>query len=434
MTSEKSQEVFVYLQLPQSQEVVTVGKLAWRPLPFDRGLGEFVYGRKYLERAAKERLPSLDPLALPLEARRFAFDKLGGLPSVIRDASPDYWGRLVIARQHRGSALTEIDYLLGSPEDRAGALSFGLSPTPPAPVRQFNRTVHLEELLAEAWRLQNEPDYVPSDRHLAAQVDGALRPGTSMGGARPKVVVEDDEGLWLAKFPAKNDMLNYPRVEHGTLLLAQAAGLATPVSRLVSVAGSDLLLVKRFDRRPVAGGYQRAMMASGLTILGAEESREASTLADGSSLWSYPVLVSRLALWSSDPTADAHELFRRMAFNTMVTNDDDHPRNHAVVNWGSGWRLSPAYDLVPTNRVAQDERFLSLDVGMQGRVASRTNLLSRCELFRLSQDQARAMLTSMESVVRRWQVYFAKAGVSDADLAQLAGAFLYPGYSRDVAS
>jgi len=431
MTSEKSQEVFVYLQLPQSQEVVTAGKLTWRPLPFDQALGDFVYGRKYLERAAKEPLPALDPLALPLEARRFAFDKLGGLPGVIRDASPDYWGRLVIARQHRGRALSEIDYLLGSPEDRAGALSFGLSATPPAPVRQFNRTVHLEELLAEAWRLQNEPDYIPSDRHLAAQVEGALRPGTSMGGARPKVVVEDEDGLWLAKFPAKDDTLNYPRIEHGALLLAQAAGLATPLSRLVSVAGSDVLLVKRFDRRPVTGGYHRALMASGLTVLGAEESRQASRLADGSSLWSYPVLVSRLALWSSDPIADAHELFRRMAFNAMVTNDDDHPRNHAVVNWGSGWRLSPAYDLVPTNRVAQDERLLSLDVGTHGRVASRANILSRCELFRLSMEQARAILTAMESVVARWQVYFAQAGVSPSDLAQIAGAFLYPGYARD---
>ncbi len=115
----------------------------------------------------------------------------------------------------------------------------------------------------------------------------------------------------------------------------------------------------------------------------------------------------------------------------MITNDDDHPRNHAVLNWGSGWRFSPVYDLVPTNRVAHDERHLSLDVGSHGRVASRESILSRCEMFRLSAERASAILESVETAVRRWQVFFKRAGVTDTDLTQLVGAFLYPGYARE---
>jgi serine/threonine-protein kinase HipA len=430
MSSDKPREAFVYLQLPQSLEVVTAGKLTWRSLPEGRALGDFVYGKRYLERARREHLPPLDPFALPLEERRFTFDKLGGLPGVIRDASPDYWGRMIIQRQLQGRVLTEIDYLLSSPEDRAGALSFGLSATPPAPVRQFNRTVQLAELLEEADRLQNDPDYVPRDRHLAEQVENAIHPGTSMGGARPKVVVEDGDGLWLAKLPAKGDERNYPRIEHGALLLAAAAGLVAPESRIVTVIGKDVLLVKRFDRRRALGGYRRALMASGLTLIDADESREASTLMDGTSRWSYPVLASRLALWSSDPAGDLRELFARMALNAMITNDDDHPRNHAVLNWGSGWRLSPVYDLVPNPRVALDSRPLALDVGEQGRQASRNNVLSRCELFRLSQDEAHRLVDKLEKVVRRWPRFFEKAGLSAAEMEKVSGAFLYPGYSQ----
>lgn len=431
MTSSKPREVFIYLQLPHSLEIVTAAKLTWREVTDKRFIGEVVYGKKFLGRARSQRLPALDPIHLPLEERLFTFEMLGGLPGIVRDASPDYWGRLVVQRMHPGRVLNEIDYLLNSPEDRVGALSFGLSPIPPAPVRKFNRTINLKELLAEADKIQTDPDYIPKDKPLTDQIQTAISPGTSMGGARPKVVVENEAGLWLAKLPAQGDKKNYAKIEHGALLLAKAVGIKTPTSRVIKVAGKDVLLVKRFDRKQTKAGYHRAMLASGLTILDAEEDRRANTLADGSSPWSYVVLATRLALWSSDPQSDLHELFVRLAFNAMVTNDDDHPRNHAVLNWGSGWRLSPLYDVVPHAAIAQAERLLALDIGEQGRLAARANILSRCEQFRLSKPEASTLLTAMEKVVRRWPNYFKKAGLSAREIDEISGAFLYPGYWRE---
>ena len=125
------------------------------------------------------------------------------------------------------------------------------------------------------------------------------------------------------------------------------------------------------------------------------------------------------------------EFFKRMAFNAMVTNDDDHPRNHAVLNWGSGWRISPIYDVVPHAALSQDERFLALDVGQFGRLAARANLLSRCEQFRLSKSAASEILASMEQVVIKRPYFFKKAGLSSREMEEIAAAFLYPGYWRE---
>ena len=146
--------------------------------------------------------------------------------------------------------LGEIDYLLHSPDDRAGALSFGRAVTPPAPIRTYNRTVDLARLQALADQLISEeisPETTPVE---LAQVQDLLLLGTSMGGARPKVVVEDEGQLWIAKFNRIDDPWNHARVEHAMLVLARECGLTTAESRLTDVAGRDVLLVKRFDREP----------------------------------------------------------------------------------------------------------------------------------------------------------------------------------------
>jgi serine/threonine-protein kinase HipA len=186
---------------------------------------------------------------------------LGGVFGALRDAGPDNWGQRVIARQV-GGELDELGYLLHSPDDRAGALGFGLGVEPPAPARDFNKTWELEKLQALADALvADEP---PTD---AAQLEELLLLGTSMGGARPKVVVESGDALWLAKFNRPDDRWNMARVEHATLQLARRCGLQVAESQIVTVGGRDVLLVKRFDRARVAEGYTRARMVSALTLL-----------------------------------------------------------------------------------------------------------------------------------------------------------------------
>lgn len=254
------------------------------------------------------------------------------------------------------------------------------------------------------------------------QLSELLLVGTSMGGARPKAVVEDEEGLWLAKFNRPDDRWNQARVEHALLRLARACGLDSAHSRVVPVAGRDVLLVKRFDRTRTGDGYTRARMVSALTLLRAEESGARSE-------WSYPLLVEELRRTSERPRDDARELFARMCFNALVSNTDDHPRNHAVLARERGWRLSPAYDLTPSVPASTERRDLAMTAGDAGRWANADNLLSQCERFLLRRDEAGALVERMEAAVKsQWYGIARAAGVTERDCERVAGAFAYAGF------
>ncbi len=284
----------------------------------------------------------------------------------------DSWGRRVIEKHAGKPQLGELDYLLESPDDRAGALSFGLNKLPPPPRRKFNRTLDLEKLqdLADALIRDGLPDGPD-----ASQVPDLLLLGTSMGGARPKAVVQDVDGLWVAKFNRADDRWNNTRVEHTMLRLARECGITVAESRIVTVGGKDVLLIKRFDREKTARGYTRARMVSGLTILRADES------VTMRSRWSYVGLVEELRRIIPEPKRDAAELFRRMCFNALISNIDDHPRNHAVIAKEKDWKLSPAFDLTPSPVVSQERRDLAMDCGDMGRYANAKNILSQHSRF-----------------------------------------------------
>ncbi|HEV2364899.1 MAG TPA: HipA domain-containing protein [Caulobacteraceae bacterium] len=419
-SSPSPEECFVYITLPGATEPVTSGRFS---LETDRNgvpLGRFVYGRSYLARADAVEF---DPVELRLLPQVFETTALNGVFGALRDAGPDFWGRRVIERHAGKAQLGELDYLLHSPDDRAGALGFGLNQTPPAPLRTFNRTIDLAKLqaIADAVAADEKPE---SDADMA-QIEELLLVATSMGGARPKAVVEDAEGLWIAKFNRYDDRWNNARVEHAMLLLGRAAGLTTAESRIASVGGRDVLLVKRFDREKTEAGYLRARMISGLTLLRADES------AGGRDRWSYVLLVEELRRASAAPDVDARELFRRMCFNALISNTDDHPRNHALIAKNRDWRLSPAYDLTPSPVISQDRRDLAMAIGAQGRLASAENLTSESARFLLPKAAAEAVVAAMEACVHgRWYEVARAAGVSDRDCGLIAGAFVHPGFRR----
>ena len=423
MTSEAPGECFVYITLPGETAPVTAGRFA---LTVDRrGVpeGRFVYGRTYMER---HNAVALDPIELKLAPRTYATVSMGGVFGALRDASPDYWGRRVIQR-HLGKAQPgEMDYLLHSPDDRAGALGFGLHQTPPAPRRSFNQTLDLATVQRIADALvadEDRPAAGGADEADHDQVEKLMLIGTSLGGARPKAVVEDDDGLWLAKFNRPDDAWNSARVEHAMLTLARACGLLTAQSRVVDVAGRDVLLVKRFDREKTQAGYRRARMVSALTLLRAEDTYQARDK------WSYVLLAEELRRVCSEPAAHAAELFRRMCFNALISNVDDHPRNHAVMAQAADWKLSPAYDLTPAVPVSLERRDLAMACGDAGRFANAANLLSQSARFLLEAAQARAMLDALEAQVRAtWYATARAAGVSERDCARIAPAFAYPGF------
>jgi len=408
MTSER--EAYVYIQLPGTLETVPAALLRVQTLSDGRQIGRFRYGDRYLQR---QEVVALDPFQLPLAKEVFEFTQLKGIPGAVRDAGPDAWGRRVIEHKLERSAadLQEIDYLLHGPQDGAGYLSFGLKAEPPAPKRQYNRTHQLAELIAATQAIEEGR---PVAVHLLEQLD----PGTSMGGARPKATIEDAQRLWLGKFPSRDDRFNLQRVEFATLDLARRCGLNVTQARLEVVGESDVLMLQRFDRDYTDKGYLRFGLVSGLTVLDCGDShldRER---------WSYPLMADNLRRWSDKPEADCAELFRRMVFNAAVTNNDDHPRNHALLRRQKGWRLSPAYDLVPAPVVSLDRRDLALTVGDYGRTASIYNLLSQAGRFGLSAHDAREEIDRLVDVVLHWRDGFFACGVSAKDIDYIAPAIL----------
>lgn len=414
--------VYVYLQLPQSLEVVTAGLYE---LGFPQGVptGSFVYNPAYLRRADAV---ALDPYELPLVPRRLQTVQLNGIFGPLRDASPDAWGRRIIDKHTGRTDLTEVDYLLHSPEDRAGALSFGRDKQPPGPIRQFNQVIQLQALLAAAERFMD--DEAAGKPGVPEQMLELLQPGTSMGGARPKNVVEDDEGLWIAKFPDRGDKWNNARVEGAMLALAHECGLRVARHRIETVTGKDVLLVQRFDRTRTADGYLRHRMVSGLTALGAEDSHGDRTK------WSYLLLADELRRRSARTAQDLEELFRRMVFNALISNTDDHPRNHALIAPTDKWELSPAYDLTPNPLTGTDKRDLAMTCGTYNRYANRTNLLSQHGQFKLSLEHATAIVDQLQRVVAaRWHATLRQQGATPADCDKLAGAFNYAGFELDPA-
>ena len=425
ISKNKPRECFVYITLPGETKFVTAGRFQLTTDRNDIPTGKFIYGKSYLER--KEAV-EIDPSILKLDSKICETNMLKGIFGALRDASPDYWGRRVIEKHAGKPQLEEIDYLLYSRDDRAGALGFGLGQKPPAPLRKFNKTLELENLQKIADAIIADEEFPKGEEENVAQVNDLMLIGTAMGGARPKTVVEDEHGLWIAKLNRNDDRWNNVRVEHAMLKLAHECGLNTSESKLEKIGDRDVLLMKRFDREKVKNGYRKARMISALTILRTED-----TYLDREK-WSYVLLVEELRRISAQSKDDANELFKRMCFNAMISNIDDHPRNHAVIAMDMEWKLSPAYDLTPATPISIERRDLALICGDNGRYAHINNLLSQCERFLLKEDEAKYVIDKMEETVRKnWYKIARREGVTEKDCDTIQSAFVYPGFRLALA-
>jgi serine/threonine-protein kinase HipA len=426
-----SEECFVYITLPGKTEPVTAGRYQ---LDLNRqgvAVGQFVYGRSYLER--NDRV-EFDPVELKLQVPPFRTTRLRGNFGALRDSSPDAWGRKLIETRLGNTSPTEIQYLLNSPDDRAGALGFGLNVKPPAPVRDFNRTIDLVRLIQLADEIvaaEKDPNAPAPAGADAEQAERLMRAGTSMGGARPKATIEDEGALWLAKFPHHDDRWNNPRVEHSMMTLARECGISCADTRMTTVGNKDVLLVKRFDRHKIDTDYLRSRMVSALTLLDADDTPDT---IEKRQKWSYLLLADEIRRAATGTQAkDLPELFRRVCFNALISNTDDHPRNHAIVAKDTSWSLSPAYDLTPNPMIALERRDLAMAFGDWGRYANRTNLLSQCGRFLLSKDAATKIVDDMSAKIKSsWYSTCRQSGVSERDCELIRSAFVYEGFEYDL--
>ncbi len=374
--------------------------------PSNRHLASrFSYGLGYLQRA---EAIEVDPVSLSLSDRDAVrgqvlfpvngLEEFGG----IRDAAPDAWGRRVIEARRRvpANSLAEADYLLAAGGDRVGALD--LRPDLSSPMQPSVGDMHALEYVLQAAEAVEEGVPVP------ARLEPYLGAGPSVGGARPKTSVRDEQGaLWLVKFPARGDAFDVARVEACTLELARRCGMTVPETRYIQIGHKPSMLVRRFDRywappgqgpepgralhesRPQAPGWHegRLPFASGLTLVACSE-RDSRTKG-----YADLARAIREHLHPACIRDACEELLARMVFNIFVSNDDDHLRNHAFLRDPrlGGWILSPLYDVVPRPGLAHD-RTLHLEVGAQGKLATLDNAMSFFSAFEPSRAQALAIV------------------------------------------
>lgn len=383
----------VWLTLPVA-EVVKAGELAIDE-PDARGAleGQFRYTPEYLE---NPKAFPLDPLHLPLSGDIFnAHRPRAGVHGVFEDSLPDNWGRRLLARRYKLSRQDQrIPNLLRlSGNQGLGALSYVEEGQPDlkttgVPLR------HLQELILLAEKFeQNEP--VDDD-----ELSLLFQAGSSPGGARPKALVKDENGAYLAKFASARDQLDVVSLEAAAMELGRRAGIETAGSRLLTLGPRKCLLVKRFDINEAGGRNHLVSMQSLLK-------------ADGYYYAGYRDMAEVIRHVSTQPGQDLQRLYRQMVFNVMIGNTDDHLKNFIVLHNDDGWKLSPAFDLVPNIGFNREH---VLRIGYDSTPPDLETLLQEAKHFGLKRrQQAQEVVMEVHKAVLEWNTVFAACNVPEKD-------------------
>jgi len=327
----------------------------------------------------------------------------------VDDARPDRWGERVIQYIDRPKRLSLMEYLYFAGDDRFGALGVSTSateylPRASGPLPRLEQAQELSEVVAKV--AAAEPITELERRVLTA--------GGSFGGAKPKALIEIGGEQWVVKF-LNGEPVDSPLIEHATMALAAKAGIRVAETQVLGLARENAVAVRRFDR----AGEQRIHSISAGTAL------RAAAPAGQEPEMSYPalaLLLRRAGVAEGNANVDdAAELFRRMVFNILVDNTDDHEKNHSLLvvsPWSNGrFRLSPAYDMLPSNSGQGFQEFICGDMG---RDSTLENAMSQCQSFGLTPPEAAAHVEQVIRVVDRWQEHFTSCGVTPGDIAQLA--------------
>jgi serine/threonine-protein kinase HipA len=399
MTSDdKLDEIYVWIWLPGATRPIVAGLLQR-----DGPKLVFNYGRSYLRR--KDAISIYEP-ELPLQEGVLPLPRGLTMPSSLRDAAPDAWGRRVIINRKFGrkgeaidlAQLDELTYLIESGSDRIGALDFQRSAT--QYIARQGKAGSLEELLTAA-------DLVEAGEPITPELEQALFHGSSLGGARPKALLEDGDRGYIAKFSSRTDIFNVVKGEFIAMQLAERVGLAVASTRLVTAAGKDVLLIERFDRQKVRDSWERKAMVSALTLFGLDEmmARYAS----------YQELAEIIRHRFAAPRATLHELFGRLVFNILSGNTDDHARNHAAFWDGHSLALTPAYDICPQSRAGNEASQAMIIVG-ENRQSRLSVCIDAAQQFQLTAEESIDLIERQIIVMRnQWIEVCGHAGLSEVD-------------------
>lgn len=406
-------EIFVYIDL--GGVPFRVGRL-WTRVREKKESASFEYDKEWLSNPRKF---SLEP-ALMLSSGSFHTGGDKPIFGAIGDSAPDRWGRALMRRAERRRAkkqketprtLFEGDYLLMVHDfTRQGALRFSLEPG--GPFLATGETMKIPPLV-ELPKLLSAAESVGDESETAEELRFLLAPGSSLGGARPKASVLDSDGkLLIAKFPHKEDEIDTVRFEALALELAKRSGHMVPKWRIEKIGQKYVLLLSRFDRAGT-GLKERIPFLSAMSMLDAKDNEPHS----------YQEIAYALKMYGAKPKEDLQELFSRMVFNILVSNTDDHLRNHGFLYQDlDGWRLSPAYDLNPvpvdlkprilTTNITEDDGTASLELAFE--VASQ---------FELNSKEAQKIVKKVGKAVATWREVGEELGISKAGIKRMASAF-----------
>ena len=379
----------------------------------------FLYGGTYRRR---DNLIALYEPELPLRSGLIAPIAGLSMPSCIRDGSPDAWGRRVIINRLTGRTpdtgdipeIGEFTYLLQSGSDRIGALDFQASASDYVP--RLAAQASLDDLAEAAALIERGVPLTPA-------LDQALNHGTSIGGARPKVLIDGGRTKSIAKFSARNDTYSIVKAEFIAMKLASACGIDAASVSMTRAAHKDVLLIERFDRTHTEDGWTRRAMVSALTLLGLDEmmARYAS----------YEDLAELIRHRFTDPKETLKELYRRICFNVLCGNTDDHARNHAAFCDGRMLTLTPAYDICPQSRTGTEATQAMLIKG-DGRASTLATCLAAAPDYHLKAADAAALIEhQVTTIAEHWQILCAEAELSPVDRRLFAGRQFLNRYALD---
>lgn len=398
------QEFWVYIFL--GLEYVKCAKLKVTEDKF-----KLEYERAYLER--EDRI-DIDPINLPSYPRPFESTELFG---PLFDCAPDYWGQQLINRKFNLPQLNDLEYVLANGLEHVGALAYSsikddqpMQLTREGWKKHKKRNVEIELIIEQTELMIRDGD--------RSKLKELFEFGPTLGGGKPKVSIVANNKYYLAKYGTSLDSLPEQKIEYATMKMAKDIGLNVPEINLSEHAHRQVFLIERFDRIIIDGKINRYHFISALSLCG--------WFANSPRDWSYPVLCEFIRKSGNNETEiknDLRELFRRVAFNIAVNNDDDHPRNHGLLCKDQKWRLSPLYDIFP--KASSTGTFtLAMSLGIHHREASKKNLLSAIKYFELEKSEAEKLIDEINSfVASNWKTYFREQLIREDIIKQYENAF-----------
>lgn len=355
---------------------------------------------------------TIDPQNLGPYRKNFKSAELFG---AIRDSAPDYWGRELLNRKFQVPELNEIEYVFANNLEHVGALAY-------SPIK-YDVPMKLEKngwVNHKARKIEIEQIIEQTELMIKDMDEGRLKElfeyGPTLGGGRPKVSLTVADKLYLAKYGTSLDSTPEQKIEYATMKMASDVGLNVPLIKLSKHQGRDVFMIERFDRFYSNESLHKLHFISALSLCDWHEF--------GTPDWSYPIFcdyIQKTGNSKEEISQDLRELFRRVAFNIAV-NNNDHPRNHGLLNRNGIWRLSPLYDVVP--KASRGETFtMAMSLGIYEREASKRNLLTSAKYFQLEDKEASHLIDEInEFVQKNWKQYFRKAGVKNSIITQFENA------------